>query len=566
MNNKYEVLGIVGEGAYGIVYKCRNKETGEFVAIKKFKETEDEVVQKSMQRELKVLKILKHENIVEFKEAFKRKGSLFLVFEYVEKNLLEVLQEHSKGIDPNIIKKLVFQMCKAIKYLNDMNIIHRDIKPENMLIDSYYNLKLCDFGFAKVVNKGAKDLTDYVATRWYRPPELLLVSTSYGPEVDYWAVGCIMGELSDGDPLFPGENEFDQLVIIQNMLGKLPEYQLESFTKIPHFKGKKLIEPKKPMTLDRRYLGRLPKLAINFMKALIDPDPRTRLGGEKLFMHQYLESFGIGERVPGGGISIRARKSEEKNLKFLYSERSNSNQKIDEILKRQEDILSQTKVNFKTIKNQLTKQQNVPSITNINIINLNIDKDKSPEKIKDSISLNAKDPNFMKTTNFFKVDNNLAKFGDKSKSYNNINNDIHKITQKNFNKAGMLYLNHKDKSDRTEDNSPLHSLHKDDKNKLNSLKNAFTKVNFYPPNHFNKSLGREGHSEEYKSSPLSIGIKYNEKKYKHKNNFNNVIMEENENVDNSKLKKSYFNQKFFNKGNNLKNFHLPNITKNYFYK
>ena len=104
MHNKYEVLCVVGEGAYGIVYKCRNKETNEIVAIKKFKETEDELVKKTIKRELKVLKILKHENIVEFKEAIKYKKKLYIVFEYMEKNVLELLQQKPNGLDQKTIK------------------------------------------------------------------------------------------------------------------------------------------------------------------------------------------------------------------------------------------------------------------------------------------------------------------------------------------------------------------------------------------------------------------------------------------------------------------------------
>ena len=147
MQNKYEVIGVVGEGAYGIVYKCKDRDTKEFVAIKKFKETEDEIVKKTMRRELKMLQLLKHENVVEFKNAFKKKGNLFLVFEYVEKNLLELLQESPSGLEPSLIKKLIYQLCKAIKYLHDQNVIHRDIKPENLLINNDMILKLCDFGF-----------------------------------------------------------------------------------------------------------------------------------------------------------------------------------------------------------------------------------------------------------------------------------------------------------------------------------------------------------------------------------------------------------------------------------
>ena len=175
MQNKYEVLEVVGEGAYGIVYKCRNKETGKYVAIKKFKEVEDEIVKKTMKRELRMLQRMHHENIVDFIEAFKRKGNLFLVFEYVEKNLLEILQDSPRGLEPKLIRHFMYQLCKAIKYLHNQNVIHRDVKPENLLVNEKMDLKLCDFGFARLISGSSKErLTDYVATRWYRAPELLL--------------------------------------------------------------------------------------------------------------------------------------------------------------------------------------------------------------------------------------------------------------------------------------------------------------------------------------------------------------------------------------------------------
>ena len=291
MQNKYEVIGIVGEGAYGIVYKCKNKETGEFVAIKKFKETQDEIVKKTMAREFRVLQLLKNDYIVEFKGAFKRKENLFLVFEYVDKNLLELLQEHPKGLDPNLIKKIIFQLCKAINYLHDSNIVHRDIKPENLLVDSTNKLKLCDFGFARSLKTNKDNLTDYVATRWYRSPELLITSGVYGSEVDNWAIGCIMGELADGDPLFPGDNEVDQLIIIQKVIGRFADHQYEQFSKNPHFSGYKLPEIAKPETLERRYMGKLSKQAINFMKQLLHQDPKLRLKGENMFKHPYFENY-----------------------------------------------------------------------------------------------------------------------------------------------------------------------------------------------------------------------------------------------------------------------------------
>ena len=119
-------------------------------------------------------------------------------------------------------------MLKSISYCHRNNVVHRDIKPENLLINPNNGLKLCDFGFARTLPQGYKGprleggrMTDYVATRWYRSPELLLGFTNYGKEVDSWAIGCIMGELADGQPLFPGDSEMDQLFLVQKVLGAL---------------------------------------------------------------------------------------------------------------------------------------------------------------------------------------------------------------------------------------------------------------------------------------------------------------------------------------------------------
>ena len=292
MQNKYEVIGVVGEGAYGIVYKCRIKETNEYVAIKKFKESDDEIVKKTMKRELKMLKQLKHPNIVEFKEAFKKKKNLYLVFEYVDRNLLELLQSKPNGLDQKLIKNLIYQLCKSIKYLHENNIIHRDIKPENLLVDNKMNLKLCDFGFARRVNIDSRvPITDYVATRWYRSPELLLTGGVYGPEVDFWAIGCIMGELVDGNPLFPGENEVDQLDCIQKVLGNFGQEQINLFYSNPIFEGKVLGKFYRCETLEGRYFGKLNHLGINFLKGLLEFDVKKRLNAHSVFKHPYFKEL-----------------------------------------------------------------------------------------------------------------------------------------------------------------------------------------------------------------------------------------------------------------------------------
>ena len=154
-----------------------------------------------------------------------RKGKLYLVFEFVDKTLLELLEDKTSGLSAELVRAYIFQLLKAIDYCHTMNVVHRDIKPENLLIDSEGQLKLCDFGFARNIPSNSKNpqMTDYVATRWYRSPELLL-SDRYNREVDIWAIGCIMGELTDGEPLFPGESEVDQLFEIQKVLGSLTSF------------------------------------------------------------------------------------------------------------------------------------------------------------------------------------------------------------------------------------------------------------------------------------------------------------------------------------------------------
>jgi cyclin-dependent kinase-like len=291
--NKYEVLGVVGEGAYGVVLRCRNKESGDVVAIKKFKESDDdEVLRKTTLREVKILRMLRHKNIVSLLEAFRRKTKLYLVFEYVDKNLLEVLEEQPQGFDPEVVRLYILQLVQAIHWCHSNDVIHRDIKPENLLINVKTRiLKLCDFGFARVISNSGQDLTDYVATRWYRAPELLLGSTNYSFGVDMWAIGCIMGEISDGQPIFPGESEVDQLYIVQKIIGPLTADQTDLFMSNPRFAGLKFPDMSKPETLQKKYMGKLSRRALNFMKALLMMDPADRPSANMCLSSPYFEGM-----------------------------------------------------------------------------------------------------------------------------------------------------------------------------------------------------------------------------------------------------------------------------------
>mmetsp|Transcript_26383 Transcript_26383/g.47370 ORF Transcript_26383/g.47370 Transcript_26383/m.47370 type:complete len:549 (+) Transcript_26383:1875-3521(+) len=286
--NKYEVQGVVGEGSYGVVLKAKHRETGEIVAIKKFKEQDDETLQKTFMREVKLLRQLKHDNIVQLLEAFRRKTKLYLVFEFVDRTLLEVIEESPYGISQAQVKSYIFQLLKAINHCHKLHIIHRDIKPENLLISFEQKLKLCDFGLARVAARSG-EMTEYVATRWYRAPELLL-GEEYSSAVDMWSIGCIMGELTDGKPMFPGKSEIDQLYVIQSILGALPRSQSEMMARNPKFNGLRFGEIN-PETLDKRYLGKMKKSALSLMKSLLEFNPYLRISAEDALRHPYFDDL-----------------------------------------------------------------------------------------------------------------------------------------------------------------------------------------------------------------------------------------------------------------------------------
>jgi len=324
--NKYDVLGVVGEGAYGVVLKCKNKDTNELVAIKKFKESEeDEVVRKTTLREVKILRIMRHENIVQLREAFRRKGKLYLVFEFVEKSMLDILEANPNGVDVETVRVLTCQLIRAIEYCHRHDVIHRDIKPENLLISPQDNaLRLCDFGFARTMTADSP-LTDYVATRWYRAPELLLGSTRYGKDVDIWAVGCIMGELTDGQPLFAGESEVDQLFVIQKVLGSLIPEHMEMFLRNPRFLGIQFPDVSRPETLEKRYARRMPKLQMQVLKGALVMEPRRRLTAKDGLRMPWFEGIKLPRSLrPPSQSQSRARPDSSSSVKQMPQDRSSS--------------------------------------------------------------------------------------------------------------------------------------------------------------------------------------------------------------------------------------------------
>ena len=223
--NKYQIFEVIGDGTYGTVYRGLNIETNENVAIKKLKDkivSWNECIEKN---EVQILKKLNHENIVKLHEIIREQNSdVSLIFEYCGINLYEYIEKHKKQrekIPEFKIKKIIYQILKGLNYLHQNGYMHRDLKPENIFINELnLQIKIGDFGVAKEIPKYKNiPLTDYVCTRWYRAPECVLKGVNYNYSIDVWAVGCIMIELYNLNPIFPGIDEFDQLNKICNVLG-----------------------------------------------------------------------------------------------------------------------------------------------------------------------------------------------------------------------------------------------------------------------------------------------------------------------------------------------------------
>eukprot|EP00579_Thalassiosira_antarctica_P016781 CAMPEP_0201946500 /NCGR_PEP_ID=MMETSP0903-20130614/54447_1 /ASSEMBLY_ACC=CAM_ASM_000552 /TAXON_ID=420261 /ORGANISM="Thalassiosira antarctica, Strain CCMP982" /LENGTH=531 /DNA_ID=CAMNT_0048489601 /DNA_START=225 /DNA_END=1821 /DNA_ORIENTATION=+ len=219
---KYRLIAKKGEGTFSEVIKAQNIKTGTFHAIKCMKSSYKSADQVNSLREIQSIKRLApHPNIVKLEEVLfdPPSGRLALVFELLEGNLYELTKDRRQHFGEATVKSFMRQIFTSLDHMHGKGVFHRDIKPENILVDKHgKHLKLADFGSCRGIN-GKPPFTEYISTRWYRPPECLLTRGMYGAEMDVWGAGCILFELTTLYPLFPGSDEADQIHRIHRVLG-----------------------------------------------------------------------------------------------------------------------------------------------------------------------------------------------------------------------------------------------------------------------------------------------------------------------------------------------------------
>ncbi|KAM7067121.1 cyclin-dependent kinase 3 isoform 2-T2 [Molossus nigricans] len=279
----------IGEGTYGVVYKAKNKETGQLVALKKIRlDLETEGVPSTAIREISLLKELKHPNIVRLLDVVHSEKKLYLVFEFLSQDLKKFMDSTPVSELPlHLVKSYLFQLLQGVNFCHSHRVIHRDLKPQNLLINELGAIKLADFGLARAFGVPLRTYTHEVVTLWYRAPEILLGSKFYSTAVDIWSTGCIFAEMVTCKALFPGDSEIDQLFRIFRTLGTPCEATWPGVTQLPDYKGS---FPKWTRKGLEDVVPNLEPEGKDLLMQLLQYDPGQRISAKGALAHPYFLS------------------------------------------------------------------------------------------------------------------------------------------------------------------------------------------------------------------------------------------------------------------------------------
>lgn len=283
--NRYKVEKVLGEGTYAAVLLAQNKSTSEYVAIKKMKQKFHSWEECMKLREINSLRKIIHPNIVKLKEVIRENNELHLVFEIMKGNLYEHMKGRVKMFSESKIRNIMYQTFQALHHVHKQGYFHRDMKPENLLV-SGDTVKLADFGLAREI-RARPPFTDYVSTRWYRAPEVLLRASDYNSPIDIWACGCIMAELYTLRPLFPGQSESDELYKICSAMGTPSQSSWPEGMKLAHQLGYRW-----PQFVPTRLEELCPNAGrdgIAVMNAMLPWDPAQRHSAARILQHAFFE-------------------------------------------------------------------------------------------------------------------------------------------------------------------------------------------------------------------------------------------------------------------------------------
>ncbi|XP_027088344.2 mitogen-activated protein kinase homolog NTF6-like isoform X1 [Coffea eugenioides] len=288
----------VGRGAYGIVCCATNSETKEEVAIKKIGNAFDNRIDaKRTLREIKLLTHMDHENIIKIKDIIRppekeKFNEVYIVYELMDTDLHQIICS-PQALTEDHCQYFLYQLLRGLKYIHSANVLHRDLKPSNLLLNANCDLKICDFGLARTTTE-TDYMTEYVVTRWYRAPELLLNCSEYTTAIDIWSVGCILLEIFKREPIFPGRDYAQQLGLIVELLGS-PDDEDLGFLRSENARKyvKKLpIFPKKPFS---HKFPDVSPVAIDLAERMLVFDPSKRITGtppvEGALNHPFLSSL-----------------------------------------------------------------------------------------------------------------------------------------------------------------------------------------------------------------------------------------------------------------------------------